>query len=571
MLQAAAISETTCPAPYYLEPTTPDREETSNRCAGSPGLAPRARIAVPSEAHPRPELRIVGVRNDSAEPCNPARLLLIDREPALVHEQLCRAFPAPAHRVQVAGTGRKGLEWLHADRPHVVVLDLGLSDQSALEVQRQIRRIDACIPVICLTGARRADAAIEAMKQGAHDCLFKPLDHAQLRQVVGEALDIARRVDQSPPAETAAPDADAEGIIIGSCPAMGEVYKAIGRVAAQDVPVLITGESGTGKELVARALHQHSRRAQAPFLALNCAAIPEALLESELFGHEQGAFTGADRKRVGKFEQCSGGTLFLDEVGDMPPALQAKLLRLLQEQAFERVGGNQTVRTDVRVIAATHRDLRAWSEEGKFRPDLYYRLGVFAIDLPPLRERGEDLPLLVRHFVRRFSRELGRQVREVAPEALERLRGHAWPGNVRELQSVLKQALLRASGTVLLPAFLSSEVGSQRSEVGSQRSEVRGQKSDAGDSLTSDLCSLTSDGGLAAFIRGRLGPEAQDLYAATHRQVDRVLLPRVLEDTGGNQNQAARLLGIARQTLRQKLRDLGLHVTHAVLGERAGG
>src|SRR5262249_39715475 len=225
-------------------------------------------------------------------------------------------------------------------------------------------------------------------------------------------------------------------------------------VAAQDVPVLITGESGTGKELVARAIYQHGPRAQAPFLALNCAAIPESLLESELFGHEKGAFTGADRRRIGKFEQVSGGTLFLDEVGDMPLALQAKILRMLQEQAFERVGGNETVRTDVRLIAATHRDLKIWSEQGKFRPDLYYRLNVFTIHLPALRERGDDLQLLARHYLRRFSRELERKVQEAAPEALERLRGYSWPGNVRELQSVLKQAILRATGTVLLPAFL---------------------------------------------------------------------------------------------------------------------
>src|SRR5208337_2729969 len=211
---------------------------------------------------------------------------------------------------------------------------------------------------------------------------------------------------------------------------------------------------GTGKELVARAVYQHGRRAMAPFLALNCAAIPENLLESELFGHEKGAFTGADRRRIGKFEQCHGGTLFLDEIGDMPLALQAKILRLLQEQVFERVGGNETIRTDVRLIAATHRDLKTWSAEGKFRPDLYYRLGVFTIHLPSLRERGDDLPLLVRHYLRRFSRELGREVQEAAPEALERLRGYGWPGNIRELQSVLKQALLRASGPLLLPTFL---------------------------------------------------------------------------------------------------------------------
>src|SRR5437868_11662384 len=240
---------------------------------------------------------------------------------------------------------------------------------------------------------------------------------------------------------------------------MQEVYKAIGRVADQTFPVLITGESGTGKELVARAIYQHGPRAKAPFLALNCAAIPETLLESELFGHEKGAFTGAERRRIGKFEQCHGGTLFLDEIGDMPPATQAKMLRVLQEQTFERVGGNEMIRTDVRLVAATLRDLKAWSEEGKFRPDLYYRLGVFTIHLPPLRDRGDDLLMLVRYYLRHFSRELGREVREVAPEALGRLRDYPWPGNIRELQSVLKQALLQASGPVLLPTFLPQLLG----------------------------------------------------------------------------------------------------------------
>ncbi len=473
-----------------------------------------------------------------------ADLLLIDDDPDLIAEQMRQAFPAPRHRVEVAATGAEGLERVRAEPPDVILLDLRLPDQSGLQIYQQIRQIDARIPVIFITLAKGADAAIEAMKQGAYDYLFKPLDLHQLRRVVGEALEVARRMRQPAVLAEAVPDPDVEGAIVGSCPGMREVYKAIGRVAAQNVPVLITGESGTGKELVARAIYQHGPRAKAPFLALNCAAIPENLLESELFGHEKGAFTGADRRRIGKFEQCNGGTIFLDEVGDMPLALQAKVLRLLQEQSFERVGGNETVRTDVRLIAATHRDLTAWSEEGKFRPDLYYRLGVFTIHLPPLRERGDDLPLLVRHYLRRFSSELGREVQEVAPEALEHLRGYSWPGNIRELQSVLKQALLRASGPVLLLAFLPDL---------SARPDESGPAAPPG-----------ADLGLEEFICQRLGPDAQDLYADTHRQVDRVLLPRVLEYTGGNQHQAARLLGIARQTLRQKLRDLGLHVSHSV-------
>jgi two-component system nitrogen regulation response regulator GlnG len=472
-----------------------------------------------------------------------AHLLLIDDDPALIPAQVQQAFPAPAHRVEVVATGAEGLQRLGAGPPDVILLDLNLPDQTGLEIFQKIRSIDARIPVVFVTVAKAADAAIEAMKQGAYDYLFKPLDPNQLRRVVGEALEVARRMrEPAVLAETAA-DPEVDGAIVGGCPVMREVYKAIGRVAAQDVPVLITGESGTGKELVARAIYQHGPRARAPFLALNCAAIPENLLESELFGHEKGAFTSADRRRIGKFEQVSGGTLFLDEVGDMPLALQAKMLRLLQEQRFERVGGNETICTDVRLIAATHRDLTAWSAEGKFRPDLYYRLGVFTIHLPPLRERAEDLPLLVRHYLRRFSKELGREVQEVAPEALERLRGYGWPGNVRELQSVLKQALLRASGTVLLPAFLPELAGG----AGAPAPGAPGENPPLG-----------------AFIGLRLGPDARDLYAEAHRELDRFLLPRVLEYTAGNQLQAARLLGIARQTLRLKLRDLGLHVMHSI-------
>ncbi len=477
-----------------------------------------------------------------------AHLLLIDDNPALIPGQVRQAFPAPAHRVEVAATGADGLKRIAAGLPDVILLDLGLPDQSGLEVYQQIRRIDARIPVIFVTMAKTADAAIEAMKQGAYDYLFKPLDPQLLRRVVGEALAVARRMRQPAVFAETATDSDLDSAIVGSCPAMCELYKAIGRVAAQTVPVLITGESGTGKELVALAVYQHGPRAQAPFLALNCAAIPENLLESDLFGHEKGAFTGADRRRIGKFEQCNGGTLFLDEIGDMPQALQAKMLRVLQEQAFERVGGNETIRTDVRLIAATHRDLKAWSAEGKFRPDLYYRLGVFTIHLPPLRERGDDLPLLVRHYLRRFSSELGREVQEVAPDALERLRSHSWPGNIRELQSVLKQALLQACGTTLLPAYLPAFAGEPGGSVPAS--------SAAGTDLN-----------LEAFLRQCLASDDGDQYAEAHRRLDRVFLSRILEATGGNQQEAARRLGIARQTLRRRLQELGLHLTRQVEAE----
>jgi two-component system nitrogen regulation response regulator GlnG len=478
-----------------------------------------------------------------------ATLLLIDDDPDLLPDQVRHVFPAPAHHVEIAFTGAEGLQRAAEVRPEVILLDLRLPDQSGLDVLKQLRQIDARIPVVLVTVVRSAESAIEAMRDGAFDYLLKPLDLQKLDRVISEALKVAHvmreRVALSGAVATP-PDDDQPGkAIIGSCPAMQEVYKAIGRVADQTFPVLITGESGTGKELVALAIYQHGPRAEAPFLALNCAALPETLLESELFGHEKGAFTGAERRRIGKFEQVSGGTLFLDEIGDMPLAAQAKLLRVLQEQTFERLGGNETIRTDVRLIAATHRDLKQWSDEGKFRPDLYYRLGVFTIPLPPLRERGEDLALLGQFYLRQISRELGREVREVAPETLERLRSYSWPGNVRELQSVLKQAILRAHGPVLLPDFLP------------QLLEAPGEPappiSPSGGSLDPE-----------AFIRQRLGPDSRDLYREIHRELDRLVLARVLEYTSGNQQRAALLLGITRRTLRAKLQEAGLHVAHAL-------
>jgi DNA-binding NtrC family response regulator len=473
-------------------------------------------------------------------------LLLIDDDPVLLPEQVRLTFPAPTHRVEVESSGGAGLERVRRDPPDVILLDLHLPDQSGLEVYERIRAIDARIPVIFVTMAKTADTAIEAMKRGAFDYLYKPLDLHRLRGVVEEAIEIARL--RSPVVLAATPmssDGEDASALFGSCPAMLEVYKAIGRVAAQDVPVLITGESGTGKELVARAIIQHSARAKGPFLALNCAAIPETLLESELFGHEKGAFTGADRRRIGKFEQCTGGTVLLDEIGDMPLAVQAKILRLLQEQAFQRVGGNETVQTDVRVIAATHRNLKARSAEEKFRADLYYRLCVFTIELPPLRERGDDLDMLVRHYLRRFSHELGREVLDITPEALARLRGYSWPGNIRELQSVLRQALLQASGTTLVPAFLPPLPSPAEGSPGR---------------ASSDAAAFDLD----EFISQHLLPDASDVYCETHQEVDRLLFTRALEHTRGNHRDAARILGISRQTMRVKLRALGLHVTHSV-------
>ncbi len=316
---------------------------------------------------------------------------------------------------------------------------------------------------------------------------------------------------------------------------MQEVYKAIGRVAPQDVTVLILGESGTGKELVARAIYHYSKRADKPFLAINCAAIPENLLESELFGHEKGAFTGADRRRIGKFEQASGGTLFLDEIGDMTPLTQTKILRVLQGQEFERVGGNEPIRADVRVVAATNRDLEKMVAEGTFRGDLYYRLNVFTIKLPPLRDRGDDLPLLVEPLRPAVRPGAGQGRAEVSPEAMDLLRRYPWPGNVRELQSVVKQALLGTTGPVVLPEFLPAAV-----------------RGGGGPGSAFDF------GGLTAYVEDRLKADTADLYAEYQALTDRHLLALVLRHTGGNLSQASRLLGITRATLRTKLAALGL-------------
>jgi two-component system nitrogen regulation response regulator GlnG len=472
-------------------------------------------------------------------------LLLIDDDPILLANQMNHIFGSSPLNVSVARSGIEGLRLIENSKPDVVLLDVTMPDMSGLEVYQRMRQHDARIPVIFITGTSTAESAIEAMRQGAYDYLFKPVDLRQLEKVVGEALELGRRMRQ-PASFGMAQAADDGDSIIGKCPGMREVYKAIGRVADQKLLVLITGESGTGKELVARAIYQHSDRSKAPFLAINCAAIPENLLESELFGHEKGAFAGADRRRIGKFEQCNGGTIFLDEIGDMPLSTQGKILRLLQDQKFERVGGNQTIQTDVRLIAATNRDLKLWSEAGKFRPDLYYRLSVFTIPLPPLRERGDDLELLANFYVRRFNRELAREIQSIAPTALEQLRRHTWPGNVRELQSVLKQALLRAQGTILTPEFLPA--------FGKAAAESPKPTATNGEFCFED------------YIKERLMAGSNDLHAEVHLQLDRILLPAALRWVNGNQLHAAKILGIARQTLRNRLRELGLSITKSIEG-----
>src|SRR5262245_37553473 len=308
-------------------------------------------------------------------------LLVIDDESSILHF-FRRAFSGPEVTLLTAGAAEEGLEQVARHHPDVVILDINLPDQSGLEVFGRIQKLDAKIPVIFITGHGTTATAIEAMRLGAYESLLKPLELDQLTDLVTRAFEISRLMRVPAVVPTPGQSDDAGEVLVGRCPGMQEVYKAIGRVAPQDVTVLILGESGTGKELVARAIYHYSRRARAPFLAINCAAIPETLLESELFGHEKGSFTGADRKRIGKFEQCSGGTLFLDEIGDMTPLTQTKILRVLQDQQFERVGGNETIQTNVRVIAATNRDLEKMMATGQFRSDLYYRLNTYVIRIP---------------------------------------------------------------------------------------------------------------------------------------------------------------------------------------------
>jgi nitrogen regulation protein NR(I) len=469
-------------------------------------------------------------------------LLVIDDEPAILHA-FRRGFQKPDITVLTAASAAEGLAMVAEHQPDAVILDLALPDLSGLDVFRHIHQCNAKIPVIFITGHGTTDTAIEAMKLGAFDYLLKPLELALLRELVTRALAISRLM-RVPAVTEDEPTQEPADVLVGRCPAMQAVYKEIGRVAPQEVIVLIRGETGTGKELVARAIYYHSLRSADPFLAINCAAIPETLLESELFGHEKGAFTGAERKRIGKFEQCSGGTLFLDEIGDMTPLTQAKILRVLQEQRFERVGGNETIQTNVRIIAATNRDLEQLVAAGQFRSDLYYRLSVFPITLPPLRERGDDLPLLVDHFLKRLNPELGKKVQEVAPETLDVLRQYPWPGNVRELQSLLKQALLHATGPVLLPDFLPAALRTPK-DVPPPAPHMPFPDWER-------------------FLTDRLHAGSTEIYAEALTVMERLLLTRVLRHTGGNQLQAAQLLGITRNSLRHKLRALDITIARAV-------
>ena len=379
------------------------------------------------------------------------RLLVIDddRTVPLLVRRAVETLTVGGEPVEVSAAlnARDGLHLARTERPDAVLLDIVLPGTRGPDLFADLRKADAKLPVIYMTAGGTSDTAIEAMQQGAFDYLLKPLDLAKLRALLESALESRRLMSTKVALSADAGDSMPTDLFVGRTESAVQVYKSIGLVAAQDVTVLVRGESGTGKELVARAIYHHGKRQDKPFMAINCAAIPDALLESELFGHEKGAFTGADRQRIGKFEQCSGGTIFLDEIGDTSLPMQAKMLRLLQEQRFERVGGNSTIQTDVRVITATNRPLERMVEEGEFRGDLFFRLNEFSIDIPPLRDRGEDVLLLVEFFLSRFKRQLGRSELEgIAPDAVELLKAYHWPGNVRELQSVLRKAILHSTG-----------------------------------------------------------------------------------------------------------------------------
>ncbi|MFV2065452.1 MAG: sigma-54-dependent transcriptional regulator [Pirellulales bacterium] len=460
-----------------------------------------------------------------------AKFLVVDDEPADV-ALLGSLLEKLGHEVVTADTASDGLALVRREAPDVALLDILLPDENGLEVYRQMRALDGKLPILFVTASGSSNLAIEAMQLGAFDYLTKPLDVSKVRRAIERALEVRRMANEPvsmDPPSTQSEDGD---VIIGRSPAMQDVYKAIGLVASQDVTVLIRGESGTGKELVARALYHFSKRADQPFLAVNCAAIPEALLESELFGHERGAFTGAEKRRIGKFEQCNRGTLFLDEIGDMPLLLQGKILRVLQGQTFERVGGNRSIKTDVRVITATHRDLERMVQSADFREDLLYRLNGYTIQLPPLRDRSDDLDLLIDHFRRQANRDLGKQVRGIAAEAMAILKVYRWPGNVRELQNVIRQAVLKTNGPVVLPDFLPEHV-------------VQGVREG-----TNALPSEGRADSLQQLIDETLRSGSHQVYDKVVNAVEEEMVRRSLHHTGGDKLHAIQLLGVNPATFR---------------------
>lgn len=467
-------------------------------------------------------------------------LLVIDDDRTIL--ALVEKALAPVADITTAANATDGLNLLRSGDFDAVLLDIQLPDQNGLAVYCEIREHDRRIPVIFMTIEAASNTAIEAMQLGAFDYIAKPLSVEPLRDLVEKAIE--QRQISSVPVAISADDKDADPsgeLFIGRSPAMLDVFKAIGKVAKQDVPILVRGESGTGKELVARALFQYSHRGDEIFVAVNCAALPDNLLESELFGHEKGAFTGAESRRIGKFEQCNGGTLFLDEIGDMAPTVQAKVLRVLQEQRFERVGGNKELTTNVRIIAATNRPLEQMVEEGGYREDLLYRLNGITIELPPLRERLSDVPALIRFFLAQAKLEFKKPDLEgLAPETVERLTAYDWPGNVRQLRAVIRRCVLDTVMPVITPDVLPTAIVG-RSDLAADRSDgVPAKEGDCGSELPQ-------------LVRRLLSEKSTNVYAESMEFMERFVILKVLQETDGNQSRAAEILGITRGKLRDRI------------------
>src|SRR5215475_12560276 len=394
-----------------------------------------------------------------------AKLLLVDDEED-VQYSFRRIFDSPEIELATAASGEEGLKLIPKFNPDLVIMDVRMGGISGLETLRRIRQIDSKLLVILMTAYGTTQTAIEAMKLGAYDYLLKPFDVVKLKEIVSNALKAAQDMRQIVSYQPLLESEDYEAGIVGRSEVMQHVFNLIGQVAATDATALITGDIGTGKELVARAIYHHSNRNTQPFLAVNCAAIPEQLLESELFGHERGAFTGATLQRIGKFEQCNHGTLFLDEIGDMTPATQTKILRVLQSGTFERVGGNTPIQVDVRIIAATNRQLEKAVAARQFREDLFYRLNVVRIHIPPLRERREDIVLLVNYFLKKFARDQQNEPKPIGPGVIKALEKYHWPGNVRELENIIHRALVVAKGDAILISDLPVEVTGEGASSG---------------------------------------------------------------------------------------------------------
>ena len=458
---------------------------------------------------------------------------------------MLRAFlEEEGYRITTALSGEEALSLADKKRFHLVILDIQMPGKSGLDVLSEIKKIDLKSSVIIMTAYGTTQTAIEAMRRGAYDYITKPFDHAELKKLIKNALEAGRLMKESVSLQTKKEETSDGVCIIGNAPTMQDIYKTIGKVTEGNATVLIRGESGTGKELVARALYQNSLRRDNPFLAVNCAAIPESLLESELFGHERGAFTGAVNKRIGKFQQCDGGTIFLDEIGDMSLSAQTKMLRVLQEHTFEPVGSEKTVKVDVRVIASTNKDLWRAIEEGQFREDLYYRLKVVTIYMPPLKHRLEDIPLLVDYFVEKFNKALNKNIGKVSPGVVDRLMKYHWPGNVRELENAIQTAMVMSKEEVLLADdFSLFSQGGQVAAHGDPGQEGKNRK------IQDEL---------KPILRDYVAAGGTDFYKDALSAFEKSLIELVLEEVLGNQTEAAKKLGISRNTLRTRMKEYGI-------------